>query len=249
MTVTFAAVAANYIRFAVNRAKPTSATTVRLYECRAYAMQTTYATSGTYTSSTIDLGGVADAATLTLLGTLPTGTSVAAKLAGSANGTTWTSYLGPDGTTGTSFTTLGSALVIPAVLQGYRYLRFQLTLSTTNTAVTPALSSVQIGYSVRPATDTVAPTLSVTTPADGAVISYLPVPITGTASDAGGMLKVLVSTDGGNTWVAATTSDGWATWSQNWYYGGSGVYTLMVRAIDRSMNATTVTRSVTVNVD
>ena len=48
-------------------------------------------------------------------------------------------YVGPDGTASTFFTTTGASL---SQFNGFRYLRYEAFLSSSNTAVTPTLSSV-----------------------------------------------------------------------------------------------------------
>ena len=53
------------------------------------------------------------------------------------------SYVGPDGTAATFFTTSGASL---SQFNGFRYLKYKAILSTTNGAVTPTLSSVQVCF-------------------------------------------------------------------------------------------------------
>ena len=72
--------------------------------------------------------------------------------------------------------------------------------------------------------------------------------ITGTATDNDGnpltadgkVAAVEVSTDGGVTWRVATTSDGWAHWSYTWQPASEGSYTVRARAIDDSLNITSI---------
>ena len=52
-------------------------------------------------------------------------------------------FVGPDGTASTFFTTSGASL---SQFNGFRYLRYKAFLSTTNSAVTPSLSSVQVCF-------------------------------------------------------------------------------------------------------
>ncbi|HXH28818.1 MAG TPA: N,N-dimethylformamidase beta subunit family domain-containing protein, partial [Candidatus Polarisedimenticolia bacterium] len=87
-------------------------------------------------------------------------------------------------------------------------------------------------------TDSVAPTSSITYPADGATFdSGTPVVVTGTAADTGGdVVLVQVSTDGGATWNDA---QGFESWTYNWVPGAPGAATLMSRAVDGSLNVET----------
>jgi Ca2+-binding RTX toxin-like protein len=73
--------------------------------------------------------------------------------------------------------------------------------------------------------------------------------ITGTATDDDGNAGTLdgrvavveVSFNGGTTWKVAQTTDNWATWSYAWRPGAQGVYTVMARAIDDSLNIANLT--------
>ncbi|MFV2018061.1 DUF4082 domain-containing protein [Micromonospora sp. LOL_023] len=98
---------------------------------------------------------------------------------------------------------------------------------------TPMATIVVTGAS----TDTLAPTVTVTGPADGAGVSHgEPVVITGTASDAGGGLVagVEVSTDGGDTWHPATT--GTHSWSYEFLAFDTSSQVVLARAVDDSGN-------------
>ncbi|WP_298231779.1 N,N-dimethylformamidase beta subunit family domain-containing protein [uncultured Azohydromonas sp.] len=96
-------------------------------------------------------------------------------------------------------------------------------------------------------TDTTAPTVNITAPANGAnVPSGSSVTVTGTASDTGGVVgAVEVSTNNGATWRPAS---GRGNWSYTWTPTGSGTATILVRAVDDSGNiqSTPASRSVTV---
>lgn len=83
------------------------------------------------------------------------------------------------------------------------------------------------------------------------------VTITGTATDDDGnaatedgkVAVVEVSTDGGATWRVASTTNNWANWSYSWQPTLEGTYTLLARAIDDSLNITSIVsdqRTVTV---
>jgi Bacterial Ig-like domain/Bacterial Ig domain len=98
-----------------------------------------------------------------------------------------------------------------------------------------------------PSSDTLAPTSTVTSPANGgSVPENTTVTIAGTAVDAGGGLVggVEVSVDDGLTWRRAT---GRASWTFSWQTGASRTVSILSRAADDSANlgqpqsATTVT--------
>ena len=95
-------------------------------------------------------------------------------------------------------------------------------------------------------TDSVAPTVSITSPATGAAVPVgSTVNIMGTAADASGRVgAVEVSTDGGSSWHPAT---GRESWSYSWTAGASGTPTIQARASDDSANVSApVSRTVTV---
>ena len=96
-------------------------------------------------SGTIDTGSTSTEYTTFTWESLsqPTGTSVRFQVASNNDATSW-SFVGPDGTTGTYFTESGTSL--GSAHQGYRYLRYQVWLTTTNPAVTPRIDEVRIGY-------------------------------------------------------------------------------------------------------
>jgi hypothetical protein len=84
-------------------------------------------------------------------------------------------------------------------------------------------------------TDTVGPTVTITSPAAGAALANgTTVTVTGTAVDlAGKVAGVEVSTDGGTTWHPAT---GTASWSYSYVQHGSGAVSVRARATDDSAN-------------
>ena len=83
--------------------------------------------------------------------------------------------------------------------------------------------------------DTAVPTSTITSPTSGAtVLVGTSVTITGTATDAGGLVAgVEVSINGGTTWQAAT---GTTAWTFAWTPTTAGQATLLSRAIDDSGN-------------
>jgi hypothetical protein len=106
--------------------------------------------------------------------------------------------------------------------------------------------SLQSGLATATAsTDTIAPTSGINTPPAGVQVAT-PVTITGTASDAGGVVAgVEVSVDGGLTWHPAS---GRSSWTFTWLPTKSGNITLRSRAVDDSGNLETPSAGITVSV-
>jgi hypothetical protein len=95
-----------------------------------------------------------------------------------------------------------------------------------------------------PSNDTQAPLLSFDEPPEAAV--GVPVTITGTATDAGGVVAAVeVSTDGGATWHPAA---GAVAWRYGWTPSASGTTTVMARAADDSGNLQSRPAAVVVSV-
>ena len=96
-------------------------------------------------------------------------------------------------------------------------------------------------------TDTTAPTSTITSPAGGTSVGDGGrITISGTASDAGGVVAgVEVSTDGGTTWHPAS---GTTSWSYSWVAHGSPSTTVRSRAVDDSGNLETPTAGISLNV-
>jgi prepilin-type N-terminal cleavage/methylation domain-containing protein len=111
-----------------------------------------YLTSGVLESSTFDTGTSTRVVALSWLpGDQPKNAGANAvrfQLAGLSEVTatsTW-SFVGPNGTASTYFTAPGQA--IPAVLDGNRYFRYKVFLSTANVKSTPTISDVLITYTL-----------------------------------------------------------------------------------------------------
>jgi Bacterial Ig-like domain (group 3) len=108
-----------------------------------------FPSSGTFTSSLKDANPAPGRSpmwtTLTFNDATPAGTSVKFQVAGSNSASGPFNFVGPDGTAGTFFTTTGTSLT--PQFDGYRYLKYQATLTTSNSAVTPSISFVQICFS------------------------------------------------------------------------------------------------------
>ncbi len=133
-------------------------------------MQTVFASSGDLVSSIKDsnppIGFTTTWSTLSWTATTPANTALQFQVAGSNAAAGPFTFVGPDGTPATFFTTSGASL---SQFNGKRYLKYKAYLSTTDSAVTPTLNDVAVCF-----TDTAPPVpdLSITK-SDGGV-SALP---------------------------------------------------------------------------
>jgi type II secretory pathway pseudopilin PulG len=100
-----------------------------------------YATSGTLDSSSFDAGASAGYNYITFTITEPASTDVRFQLASNNDNATW-NYVGPDGTSGTFYSSAGTVRITTAG----RYLRYRATLTGPGTS-TPVLSDITINYS------------------------------------------------------------------------------------------------------
>ncbi len=103
-------------------------------------------TVGTWTSPVIDTAVNGVFGTVSWNATQPSGTTVNFRIAGSASPTGPWTYIGPDGSAGTSYASSPGAL--PFVLDGMRYFRVQLTLVSVSAVVTPLLNDVTVTYNL-----------------------------------------------------------------------------------------------------
>ena len=107
-----------------------------------------FASTGTLVSSLKDANPAAGSTThwttLTWSATTPASTGVKFQVAGSNSATGPFTFVGPDGTANTFFTTSGASL---GQFDGMRYVRYEAFLSTSDPSVTPSLSSVQVCFS------------------------------------------------------------------------------------------------------
>jgi hypothetical protein len=125
---------------------------------------TTDAPPFTHPASGSFIGAIADAIpaegfgslwnTLSWTATQPADTLLAFQVAGSHNAAGPFEFVGPDGTAGTFFTSSGASL---AQFDGYRYLRYRASFSTSNPLVTPVLHDVTTCVGTR---DNVAPVIA-----------------------------------------------------------------------------------------
>ena len=111
--------------------------------------QTTYASSGNFVSATIDLGKTTQSfGNLTWTSTIPAATGanpLRFQIAGNTDNSTW-NYVGSDGTSGTYFSSSGTA--IPSGLNGSRYVKYKAYFQTADTTTTPTLSDITMAYNV-----------------------------------------------------------------------------------------------------
>ncbi len=107
-----------------------------------------FLTSGIYTSASIDAGSAVDYSTISWTPTSNSSSTGAApvkfQVAANNNNATW-NFIGPDGTSATYFTT-ASGEALPSSLDGNRYFKYKVYLSTSDPSVTPAVNSVRINY-------------------------------------------------------------------------------------------------------
>ena len=116
-----------------------------------------YETSGTFTSPAIDTtADRSDFIDLSWNANIPSGTSLKFQLAYSSDGSSWSSFLGPDGTVNTYFTSSGQA--IPSAFDGKRYIKYKIFLQTSDSTKTPKLNDITIKYKALPYITTVGST-------------------------------------------------------------------------------------------
>ena len=102
-----------------------------------------YYSSGAFTSSVLDIPNIGFGA-LSWAATTTASTTVKFQIASSPDGTTWSGFVGPDGTASTYYTTSGTQ--IWSGHNGNEYIKYKAYLSTVDTSQTPELGSVTIEY-------------------------------------------------------------------------------------------------------
>jgi hypothetical protein len=103
-----------------------------------------YYSSGEYISPAIDTTRPHNFSTLQFNIQKPTSTDIKFQISSSQDNTTWTDFLGPDGTTSTFYTTSGQT--INPIHTGHRYIRYKAFFETTNNNLTPSLNDITINY-------------------------------------------------------------------------------------------------------
>jgi hypothetical protein len=177
-----------------------------------------FATSGDFVSALKDANPAAGAtpiwSTISWTATAPANTSLKFQVAASNSASGPFSFVGPDGTAVTFFTTSGASL---SQFYGFRYLKYKAFMATTDTTQTPALNDVTICYSVA---DCGAP-IAITTPPQACANS------TGnTASGPAGAASYLWSIANG-TIVGSSASQ-----SVTYTAGASGTVGLTLNIVD-----------------
>ena len=109
-----------------------------------------YETSGNLVSPSININGIdrLDYVDLPWNADAPGGTSIKFQLAYSANGNSWSSFIGPDGTASTYFTSSGQAM--PAIFDGNKYIKYKVFLTSSDGSNTPKLNDVTINFKALP---------------------------------------------------------------------------------------------------
>jgi carboxypeptidase family protein len=182
-----------------------SADSTRDFNFKAY-MRTGYAASGTFVSSVKDANpvspGGAQWGTISWTADTPANTNVQFQAAASNNSAGPFSFVGPDGTNATFFSNGGSL----AQFNGSRYLKYQASLSTTDSTVTATLHDVTICF------NNSLPTTLVAAAASGTFNSTANLSATLTSSSVGVSGKTVTFTLNGNAAGSGTTdSNGVAT--------------------------------------
>jgi DNA-binding beta-propeller fold protein YncE len=105
-----------------------------------------YVPNGTFISRSLDTGVNSNQtlSTLEYVSVIPGNTTIKLQLAGSDDNLTWSSFIGPGGTSGSYFTSSG--LDIPDPLNTKRYLKYKAFFTSTDSTVTAQLSDVSIGF-------------------------------------------------------------------------------------------------------
>jgi hypothetical protein len=110
-------------------------------------MQSGYPSTGNLVSGLFDAnphaGGVVSWSTLSWNASTPAGTSVKFQVAASNSALGPFTFVGPDGTSGSFYTSSGASL---SRFNGNRYLKYQAFLGTTSSASTPVLNDVTVCY-------------------------------------------------------------------------------------------------------
>ena len=101
-------------------------------------------TQGTFTSRTFDTGQQSDFFFLFPDVDLPSGTTANFQISTSNNNLDWTLFTGPNGTVGDFY--ISEDTPIHDMHHNKRYVRYQVTLQTTDTSRTPTLNSVVITF-------------------------------------------------------------------------------------------------------
>jgi hypothetical protein len=103
-----------------------------------------YYASGELTSSAYDAGGASNFGNISWTAATPAGASIKFQIATNNDSATW-DFRGPDGTTGTYYTSSG--INIWSGHDGDRYIKYKAFFGTSNTSLTPVLNDISVNYS------------------------------------------------------------------------------------------------------
>jgi hypothetical protein len=194
----------------------------------------TFKTSGNFIAmkdSTAAAGSSTAWTTLSWTATTPTNTTVQFQAAGSNSAAGPFTFVGPDGTAATFFTTSGASL---SQFNGKRYLQYKALLSTTDTAVTPTLNDITICEQVVDCT----PAVPTVTPAPSQVCANV---AGNTASGPAGMTSYAWSITNGS--ITSSTNAQTITYTA----GTSGVVGLTLTVTNASGCSVSGSASVSIN--
>ncbi len=176
-------------------------------------MDTGFASSGTFVSSLKDAAPPAGTtptwSTLSFDDTTPANTAVSFQVAASNSPAGPFTFVGPDGTAGTFFTSTGADL---SQFDGFRYLEYEAFLSTTDSTTTPSIQDVQMCF------DDLVPTSLAVGAANGSEGGTTDLTASLTGGAVGGLTAVGLSgktvdftLNGASVGSAVTAADGTAT--------------------------------------
>ncbi len=175
-----------------------------------------YLTSGALVSSAFNAEDDTNVlAAVSWTGTTPTGTALKFQVRTSPDNSSYTSWMGPDGTSGTYFTDSSGAQAMPAALadgEGDRWIQYQVFFESDGTG-TPTLEQSTLTYVVN-APPEITITNTVSTTADGIVtVNYDIRDIDTTTGATPGVVAVTLqyctancASAGNETWATAVTS-------------------------------------------
>ena len=192
-------------------------------------LDTGHVSSGTFVSSVKDAnpapGSGAQWTTLSFAATTPAGTDVKFQVAASNSISGSFTFVGPDGTADTFFSTNGADL---SQFDGSRYLKYKAFLSTTDNSTTPSIQSVRLCFA-----DVVLTSLAVApaTGIEGGTVDLSARLTGGATADTGVSGKTIdFKLDGHSVGSAVTGSSGTATLANVPLTGiGAGIYQAVSR--------------------
>jgi uncharacterized repeat protein (TIGR01451 family) len=210
-------------------------------------IQTGYAPAGEFESSLKDanpaVGFTSTWTTLSWNATTPADTAISFQVAASNSPTGPFTFVGPDTTAGTFFTTSGASL---SQFDGNRYLKYKAYLTSTNSAATPSLEDVEVCFVNE--VIVVAPDLTIAksdgdaSVAPGGTVSYT---LTYSNTSTGGATGVVLTetVPANTTFNAGASTAGWVCAPDN---NAGSTCTLAIGAVAGTSGPLTATFAVTV---